>query len=224
MDMQGNRHLAVTQQQAWEALNDPEVLKACIPGCDRVEATGDNQYAIGMAVKVGPVSARFAGKILLADVLPPSSYTLNFEGQGGAAGFGKGNAKVNLSPAIEGSGCELNYTAQAQVGGKIAQVGQRLVDGVAKSMAEDFFRRFDAEMQRQHPEAYAQPVPAAEQLAAGEAAAARAPVADNDPPLAGDVLALGNPLKSGANKRMPIWVWAAFAIVVVLALLFLVQR
>ena len=82
MDMQGNRHLAVTQQQAWEALNDPEVLKACIPGCDRVEATGENQYAIGMAVKIGPVSARFSGKILLADVLPPSSYTLNFEGQG----------------------------------------------------------------------------------------------------------------------------------------------
>ena len=224
MDMQGNRHLAVTQQQAWEALNDPQVLKACIPGCDRVEATGDNQYAIGMAVKIGPVSARFAGKILLADVLPPSSYTLNFEGQGGAAGFGKGNAKVNLSPAIEGSGCELSYTAQAQVGGKIAQVGQRLVDGVAKSMAEDFFRRFDAEMQRQHPEAYAQPVPPAEQLAASEPAAARAPTADSDAPVAGDVLALGNPLKSGANKRMPIWVWAAFAIVVVLALLLLVQR
>lgn len=224
MDMQGNRHLAVTQQQAWEALNDPEVLKACIPGCDRVEATGENQYAIGMAVKIGPVSARFSGKILLADVLPPSSYTLNFEGQGGAAGFGKGNAKVSLSPAIEGSGCELNYTAQAQVGGKIAQVGQRLVDGVAKSMAEDFFRRFDAEMQRQHPQAYAQPAPAAEQIVAGEAAAARTAMPENDRPAAGDVLAMENPLKSGANKRMPIWVWAAFAIVVVLALLLLVPR
>jgi hypothetical protein len=222
--MQGNRHLAVTQQQAWEALNDPEVLKACIPGCDRVEATGENQYAIGMAVKIGPVSARFSGKILLADVLPPSSYTLNFEGQGGAAGFGKGNAKVNLSPPIEGSGCELNYTAQAQVGGKIAQVGQRLVDGVAKSMAEDFFRRFDAEMQRQHPEAYAQPAPAPEQVVAGEAAATRSASPGSERPATGDVLAMENPLKSGANKRMPIWVWAAFAIVVVLALLLLVPR
>ncbi|RYY82191.1 MAG: carbon monoxide dehydrogenase, partial [Comamonadaceae bacterium] len=90
MDMHGSRRLAVTQQQAWDALNDPEVLKACIPGCDKVEATGDNQYAIGMAVKVGPVAARFNGKIQLTDVQPPDSYTLAFEGQGGPAGFGKG--------------------------------------------------------------------------------------------------------------------------------------
>ncbi|MDB5913140.1 MAG: carbon monoxide dehydrogenase, partial [Ramlibacter sp.] len=127
MEMQGNRRLAVTQQQAWEALNDPEVLKTCIPGCDKVEATGPDQYAIGMSVKVGPVSAKFAGKIKLSDVQPPTSYTLGFEWQGGAAGFGKGNAKVHLAPVAEGEGCELTYTAQAQVGGKIAQVGQRLV-------------------------------------------------------------------------------------------------
>ncbi|MDB5954870.1 carbon monoxide dehydrogenase subunit G [Ramlibacter sp.] len=228
MDMQGKRHLAVTQQQAWEALNDPQVLKACIPGCDRVEATGENQYAMGMAVKVGPVSARFGGKILLVDVLPPNSYTLNFEGQGGAAGFGRGNAKVNLAPALEGSGCELSYTAHAQVGGKIAQVGQRLVDGVAKSMAEDFFRRFEQEMQRQHPEAYAvpesaseAPVSATESLPRPPTRAARLGAATGRP--AGDVLASENPLKSGAYRRMPIWVWAAFAIVVVLGLLLLVR-
>ena len=101
MDMQGARRLAVTQQQAWDALNDPEVLKTCIPGCDKVEATGENQYAIGMAVKIGPVAARFNGKILLADVLPPNSYTLSFEGQGGAAGFGKGSAKVSLEQAVK---------------------------------------------------------------------------------------------------------------------------
>src|SRR5687767_3007799 len=141
MEMQGSRHLSVSQQQAWEALNDPEVLKTCIPGCDKFEATGENQYAIGMTARIGPVSARFTGKIALAEVLPPNSYTLSFEGQGGAAGFGKGTAKVMLTPPAEGSGCELGYTAQAQVGGKIAQVGQRLIDGVAKSMAEDFFKR-----------------------------------------------------------------------------------
>src|SRR4030095_7253617 len=155
MEMHGSRHLAVTQRQAWDALNDPQVLKACIPGCDKVEATGDNQYTIGMAVKIGPVSARFAGKILLTDVLPPNSYTLNFEGQGGAAGFGKGSAQVHLAPPAEGGGCELTYTAQAQVGGKIAQVGQRLVDAVPKWRAEIFFRRSDAEMKRRHREAYA---------------------------------------------------------------------
>ena len=193
MEMQGSRHLAVTQQQAWDALNDPEVLKLCIPGCDKVEAAGENQYTVGMAVKVGPVSARFAGKIQLVDVLPPNSYTLAFEGQGGADGFGKGSAKVNLAPAVEGAGCELAYTAHAQVGGKIAQVGQRLVDGVARSMSEEFFRRFDEEMQRRYPQA----------VAAEAAMAAEAPPA-------------------GA-RRMPIWVWVLFAVVILLGLLLLVR-
>ncbi len=193
MEMHGSRHLAITQQQAWDALNDPQVLKVCIPGCDRIEPTGENQYAIGMAVKVGPVAARFAGKIRLQDVLPPNSYTLQFEGNAGAAGFGKGTAKVNLAPPVEGAGCELGYTAQAQVGGKIAQVGQRLVDGVARSMADDFFRRFDEEMQRQHPEAYA--------------AAAELPRLSEE---------------SGV-KRIPLWVWIAFGLAVVVALLLLVR-
>lgn len=196
MEMQSSRTLAVSQQQAWEALNDPGVLKLCIPGCDRVEATGENQYALGMAVKVGPVAARFNGKIQLEEVLPPNSYTLVFEGQGGAAGFGKGHAKVNLAPATEGAGCELSYTAHAQVGGKIAQVGQRLVDGVAKSMAEDFFRRFDEEMQRRHPQAVA----AEAAIAAQAAQAAHAPA-----------------------KRMPLWVWVLLAAVILLGLLLLVR-
>ena len=197
MEMQGNRHLAVSQQQAWDALNDPEVLKTCIPGCDKVEPAGDNQYAIGMGVKVGPVAAKFAGKIRLQDVMAPNSYTLTFEGNGGAAGFGKGSAKVNLAPPTEGAGCELTYTANAQVGGKIAQVGQRLVDGVARSMADDFFRRFDEEMQRRHPEAYA--------------AAAAGP-------------AIGpSPLAEPTARRMPLWVWIAFGIVVLIALLMLAR-
>ncbi len=153
MDMQGSRQLAITQQQAWTALNDPAVLKTCIPGCDKVEPTGENQYAIGMALKIGPVSAKFSGKITLTDILPPESYKLSFEGQGGPAGFGKGSAAVKLTPNADG--CDLSYTANASVGGKIAQLGQRLIDGAAKSMAEDFFKRFDLEMQRQHPDAYA---------------------------------------------------------------------
>ncbi len=148
MEMQGSRQLAITQQQAWDALNDPEVLKLCIPGCDKVEASGENQYAIGMALKIGPVSAKFGGKIMLADIVAPASYTISFEGQGGAAGFGKGNAKVNLVPNEEG--CDLQYAVQAQVGGKVAQLGQRLIDGAAKSLAEDFFKRFDNEMRKRH--------------------------------------------------------------------------
>lgn len=183
MEMQGSRHLAVSQQQAWEALNDPEVLKLCVPGCDKFEATGENQYAVGVAVKVGPVSARFNGRIALMEVQPPDSYTLTFDGQGGAAGFGKGTAKVQLAPPAEGGGCELSYTAQAQVGGKIAQVGQRLIDGVARSMADDFFQRFDAQMQQRYPEAYA-----------AEAAGGAAPQAP-------------------AKKPVPVWAWVAGAIV-----------
>ena len=169
MDMQGTRQLAITQQQAWDALNDPTVLKTCIPGCDRVELSGDNQYAIGMALKIGPVSARFSGKITLSDINPPSSYKINFEGQGGAAGFGKGDSAVTLTPNTEG--CELAYTVHASVGGKIAQLGQRLIDGAAKSMAEDFFKRFDNEMQRQFPDAYLAKIVMGDVGAAPEASA-----------------------------------------------------
>ncbi len=157
MEMQASRTLAVSQQQAWEALNDPEVLKLCIPGCDKVEPTGDNQYAVALALTLGPVSATFAGKITLSDIVPPESYNIAFDGSGGVAGFGKGNAQVKLVPlAVDGVGqasCELHYTVHATVGGKIAQLGQRLIDGAAKTMAEDFFKRFDNEMQRRFPRA-----------------------------------------------------------------------
>jgi len=169
MEMQASRPLAVTQQQVWNALNDPAVLKVCIPGCERLEPNGDNQYAVGVAVKIGPMAAKFAGKVVLSDIHAPNSYRISFDGQGGAAGFGKGQADVQLAPAAEGSGCVLSYTVRAQVGGKMAQMGQRLIDGVAKSMAEDFFSRFDAEMQKRHPEAYE----AAAQVAAAELAQAQ---------------------------------------------------
>jgi hypothetical protein len=186
MEMQASRQLAVTQQQAWDALNDPEVLKVCIPGCDKVEASGENQYAIGMALKIGPVSAKFKGNIELSDINPPASYKLSFEGQGGPAGHGKGSAAVVLTP--NDAGCELAYTVQASVGGKVAQLGQRLIDGAAKSMAEDFFKRFDLEMQKQHPDAYA-----ARDAASGAAVAAAPAEA------------------SGAG--VPLWAWGVGAVV-----------
>jgi len=157
MEMLGNRRLGVTQQQAWEALNDPETLKKCIPGCDKFELTGDNQYSVALAVKIGPVSAKFSGKVALSDIVAPDGYKLSFEGQGGVAGFAKGSSSVTLRPldgAAEATpapaGCELDYTVQAQVGGKIAQLGQRLIDGAAKSTADDFFKRFEAEMQSRY--------------------------------------------------------------------------
>ncbi len=154
MEMLGNRRLGVTQQQAWEALNDPETLKKCIPGCDKFERTDDNQYSVALAIKIGPVSAKFNGKVSLSDIVAPDGYKLAFEGQGGVAGFAKGSSSVTLRPvdgAADGAaGCELDYTVQAQVGGKIAQLGQRLIDGAAKSTADDFFKRFDAEMQSRY--------------------------------------------------------------------------
>ena len=148
MEMQATRLLAVSQAQAWQALNDPEVLKLCIPGCDKVEATAPDEFDIGLALRIGPVSARFKGHIILSDIVPPASYRISFEGQGGPAGVGKGPAQVQLPPAA--GGCELSYSVSASVGGKVAQLGQRLIDGVARSRAEDFFRRFDEEMQRRH--------------------------------------------------------------------------
>jgi carbon monoxide dehydrogenase subunit G len=167
MEMTGSRPLAVTQQQAWDALNDPQVLKACIPGCEKIEPSGDGEYAVGLQLKIGPVSARFAGKIKLTDIQAPNSYTIHFEGQGGTAGFGKGSSQVRLSP--QGEGSLLEYSVQAQVGGKVAQLGQRLIDGAAKSMSEDFFTRFDGEMRRRHPEAYAAAAAAEPEAAGGKA-------------------------------------------------------
>ena len=194
MDMQGQRILAVTQQQAWDALNDPEVLKVCIPGCDKVEASGDNQYVLGVSVKIGPVSAKFSGRITLSDINPPHSYTLSFDGQGGAAGFGKGSSQVRLTS--QDIGCELSYTVKAQVGGKIAQMGQRLIDGVAKSMAEDFFKRFDDEMQRRYP-----------------SPAAAAPA---------DAAAEAGPAPASAGGSIPAWAWVAGA-AVLLGLFFMLR-
>ena len=195
MDMQGSRQLAITQQQAWDALNDPSVLKTCIPGCDKVEASGENQYSIGMALKIGPVSAKFAGKITLSDIQAPNSYKINFEGQGGPAGFGKGDAAVTLTPHPDG--CGLAYTVHASVGGKIAQLGQRLIDGAAKAMAEDFFKRFDNEMQRQYPASYA-----AKTVASGTHTPAGAPV---------------------QKSAVPVWMWAAGAAGLLTGLVFVLR-
>jgi carbon monoxide dehydrogenase subunit G len=132
-------------------LNNPDILKACIPGCDKFELTEPNVYAVGVSLKVGPVAAKFTGKVSLMDIVPPTSYALQFEAQGGVAGFGKGTANVAL--ASHDAGCELSYTVHSQVGGKIAQLGQRLIDGVAKNLSEEFFQRFENELIKLHPPA-----------------------------------------------------------------------
>ena len=141
MEMKGEQLIPLPQDATWAALNDPAVLKDCIPGCESVEETGNNEYAMVMTAKVGPVNAKFKGRMTVRDADPPNRYTLVFEGQGGVAGFAKGEATVNLSP--QDSGTKLEYTAKASIGGKLAQVGARLVDGVAKKMAGQFFEAFN---------------------------------------------------------------------------------
>lgn len=160
MKLQGERLLPTPRAQAWAALNDPAVLQRCIAGCERMERDGDHQFVTAVSVKLGPVAARFKGTLRLADVVPPQSYTIHFEGQGGVAGFGKGSAQVALADA--GEHTRLSYVAEAQVGGKLAQLGSRLIDAAAGKVAADFFTAFEADL-RQHamaPEA-AQPVVAA---------------------------------------------------------------
>ena len=153
MELQGERLIPAPVQATWDALNDPEVLKACIAGCESLEREGSDTMNALMAVKVGPVSARFKGKVQLTNVNAPTSYTLNFEGQGGVAGHGKGSADVTLAP--EGTGTKLKYLARAQVGGKLAQVGSRLVDAAAAKIADDFFAAFEQKVAAAQPEAAA---------------------------------------------------------------------
>ena len=192
--MQGSRQLTVTQQQAWEALNDPEILKRCITGCEKFEATGDNGYAIVVAIRIGPVSARFNGKVSLADIVVPHSYSLKFDAQGGAAGFGKGESHVSLVP--NEAGVELRYTVKSTVGGKLAQIGQRLIDGVAKSLAEEFFARFEAALIEKFS-----PAP-------GAASVATEPESEQAPSASTASSGASDPSdKPAGPARTPNWMW-----------------
>ena len=138
--MSGEYVIPASRQAVWEALNDPELLKQCIPGCDEVNKTSDTSFEAKVTAKVGPVRAKFSGKVEMSDIDPPNGYTISGEGSGGAAGFAKGGAKVTLSD--DPGGTKLNYTVDATVGGKLAQIGSRLIDSTAKKMANDFFGKF----------------------------------------------------------------------------------
>jgi len=142
MDMSGEFRIPAPRQRVWEALNDSEVLKRAIPGCETIEKVSDTEFTAKVVAKVGPVRATFNGKVTLSDLDPPNSYTIAGEGTGGVAGFAKGSAKVDLRE--EDGATVLHYTAQAHVGGKLAQIGSRLIDATARKMAEDFFGRFVA--------------------------------------------------------------------------------
>src|SRR6201992_855137 len=141
MTMHGEVQLPASREAVWAKLNDPEVLKACIPGCEELEKTEDNNgFRAAGKLKVGPVSARFKGKVALSDLDPPNGYRISGEGEGGVAGFAKGGATVALSD--KDGGTLLSYDVEAQIGGKLAQLGQRLINGTAKKLADEFFANF----------------------------------------------------------------------------------
>ena len=187
MEMTGEHRIAAPRERVWEALNDPEVLKASIDGCEELERISESELTATVMFKVGPVKARFKGKVTLSDLDPPNGYTIAGEGQGGAAGFARGEARVTL--AEDDGATLLRYTVKASVGGKLAQIGSRLIDATARKRADDFFKAF--------AEAVAL---AAEE--APEAEVAPAPVAPEAAP--------------GLSPR--VWVWGLIAVVVVILL------
>jgi carbon monoxide dehydrogenase subunit G len=170
MKMSGSRELPAPQAEVWRKLNDVDVLKRCIPGCESLEKTGENDLKATVALKIGPVSARFQGNVTLSDLDPPNAYRISGSGNGGVAGSGTGGANVRLEPS--GAGTELSYDVDANVSGKIAQLGGRLIDATAASLANQFFDRFAAEFVDPAMDATGASVASA---AAGKTAASRPP-------------------------------------------------
>lgn len=142
MDMTGEHLIPAPRDTVWRALNDPELLKRAIPGCEEVVKLSDTEFTAKVTSKIGPVSAKFSGKVTLSDLDPPNGYKISGEGQGGAAGFAKGGAEVRLEPGPTDQQTLLRYTVHAAVGGKLAQIGSRLIDGAARKTAEQFFGKF----------------------------------------------------------------------------------
>ena len=189
MHMTGEQRIAAPRETVWAALNDPEVLLACIPGCEEIEKVSETEMNAKVKAKVGPVSAKFQGSVTLSDLKPPESYRISGEGKGGAAGFAKGGATVKL--AEDGDGTLLTYEVDAQVGGKLAQIGSRLIDGTAKKLAGDFFTALEAQVA-------GPPVEAAAEAAEAEAAHAEEAHAHHGPPEP-----IHGTAASGSRRRKP---------------------
>jgi carbon monoxide dehydrogenase subunit G len=184
MEMSSTRSVPADVATTWRCLNDPDFLRDCIPGCESIESLSDSEYKVVMSARVGPVNARFNGKMTLSDLDPPRAYSLSFEGQGGAAGFAKGGARVELAPQDEGgTTTAMTYRVKAQVGGKLAQIGSRLVDGAARKVADDFFAAFVAKIAASAPGEAGLPVPITPEprLAAPAPGIEQAPAATREP-------------------------------------------
>ena len=211
MEMTGERRIPAPRQQVWEALNDPEALKLAIPGCESVTRTAEDAFEAKVAVKLGPMAAKFGGKVKLENLNPPASYTISGEGSGGAMGFAKGGADVALEE-VGPSETLLKYNVKAQVGGKIAQLGARLIDSTAKQMADQFFDRFAANLT---PAPVAAPVAEAVATAAPAAPAVASPAAVP----VGQPVSMLSILCGLAPLGVPIVAWGGMAIVAAIAAL-----
>ena len=208
MEMTGEYRITAPRETVWRALNDTEILKQCIPGCEEIVKVSDTEMTAKVVAKVGPVSARFAGKVTLSDLDPPNGYKITGEGTGGAVGFAKGGADVKLTPDETGQGTVLSYTVNAAVGGKIAQIGARLIDGTARKLADEFFGKFSTLVSAQSPAA------AAASVAAAPAAATSEPVSRAPKTQPGAL----PPAPAGRKGLHPV-IWIGGLIVVVLGLL-----
>jgi len=217
MDLTGEYRIAAPRDLVWRALNDPEILKRSIPGCEEIDKISDTEFTAKVTAKIGPVSAKFGGKVTLTDLDPPNGYRILGEGQGGAAGFAKGGATVKLEPDETGQGTILRYVVQASVGGKIAQIGSRLIDGSARKIADEFFGRFTEVVAEQSAAAAASAPPPAAPAPAAPSAAASAPAPEAQPAPA--------PASQPARARgLPATLWIGGLIVVVVGLLLIFGR
>ncbi len=219
MEFVGEYRIPASRETIWRALNYPEMLKACIPGCEELEKRSQTEFVARVATRIGPVSARFSGKVTLSELDPPNRYRISGEGQGGAAGFAKGGAEVRLSEDGAG-GSVLAYTADAQVGGKLAQIGSRLIAGTAQKLADQFFSSLAAKVV-----AEGAPAPQAP-LLPGEAPRPIEPGgADLVPPQAAAPAsgATLEPLPSPA-RRLSAWIWVPGLILLVLLLVWVFGR
>jgi uncharacterized protein len=205
MEMTGEFRIPAPRQRVWEGLNDPEILKSSIPGCQTIEKLSDTEFTAKVIAQVGPVKANFAGKVTLADLNPPQSYTIAGEGTGGVAGFAKGSAKVNLDE--DGGATVLHYAVQAHVGGKLAQIGSRLIDSVARRMAENFFTRFVAAVAPEQVAPAAAGSTATEPVSEDRVAAAPAASAEAQPNAA------AAPAKKDIRLPPVVWVTGLAAII-----------
>ncbi len=209
MEFTGRYLIPAAPEAVWAAINDTEILKACIPGCEQMEKIDATHFLVATTLKIGPVKATFKGRVALSEMDPPKRCVLKGEGQGGVAGFARGEAEVLLAP--DAGGTVLSYTAKATVGGKLAQIGQRLIDGAAKQIADNFFSRFAAILTAAPADADAAIL---DLMAPGLAQAVAAPpLVEGAPPVAGTVS-----LRQGLAPE--IWVIGLIAVIVILLVLF----